>query len=45
MCKKSGLMSPVGKTLTKTPLFEVPSHYSSYFTVKRKGKVQSFPTV
>jgi len=44
LCQKSGVKLPVGKILTKAPLFEAPSHSSSCFTVKRKGKVQSFPT-
>ncbi len=45
VCEKSGDMLPVGKILTKAPLFVAPSHSSSCFTGKRKGKVQSFPTV
>ena len=44
LCEKSGVMSPVGKILTKPPLFEVQSHSSSRFTAKRKGKLKSFPT-
>jgi len=37
-------MSPVGKILTKPPLFEAQSHSPSRFTAKRKGKLKSFPT-
>jgi len=45
LCEKSGVMSPVGKKLTKPPLFEAQSHSSSRFTAKSKGKLKSFPTV
>ncbi len=44
LCKKSGVMSPVGKILMKPPLFEAQSHSSSRFTAKRKGKLKSSPT-
>ncbi len=44
LCKKSGVMSPVGKILTKPSLFEAQSHSSPRFTAKRKGKLKSFPT-
>ena len=45
LCEKSGVMLPAGKILTKTPLFEAQSHFSSCFIAKRKEKVKSFPTV
>jgi hypothetical protein len=44
VCKKSGVMLPVGKILTKAPLLEAPSHSSSRFTAKRNGNLKSFPT-